>query len=164
MALSMKLPNNITTEGPCMICLSEKELNEIKEGKPMPSWKFLPWIMEFLGIPLRVKDPPPPAEDSETDKEWDEETLKKHNDKKKKKAKEKEAARKAEEAKQAAKMERANKRREAIEQGLNLEELGLQESEEEIIIEDCSLDQLVLQENDDKSLPDVDRFILIGFP
>ena len=97
--MSIKLPNNSTTEGPCMICLSEKELNEIKEGKPMPSWKFLPWIMEFLGIPLRIKDPPPPAEDSVTDDEWDEETKKKHVDKKKKKMKEKEAARKAEEAK-----------------------------------------------------------------
>ena len=164
MAMSMKLPNNITTDGPCMICLSEKELNDIKEGKPMPSWKFLPWVMEFLGIPLRVKDPPPPAEDSATDKEWDEETLKKHNDKKKKKAKEKEAARKAEEAKAAAKLERANKRHEALEQGLSLEDLGLQDSEEEIIIEDCSLDQLVLQENDDQTLPAVDRFILLGFP
>ena len=130
----------------------------------MPSWKFLPWIMEFLGIPLRVKDPPPPEPDSQTDEEWDEETKKKHIDKKKKKSKEKEALRKAEEAKAAAKQERGNKRKEAIESGLNLEELGLQESEEEIIIEDCSLDQLVLQENDDKSLPEVNKFILIGFP
>ena len=47
---------------------------------------------------------------------------------------------------------------------MNLAELGLEESEEEIIIDDCSLEQLVLQENDDKSLPEVDRFILIGFP
>lgn len=52
--MPLKLPNNITNEGPCMICLSEAELNDIKEGKPFPSWKFLPWIMEFLGIPLRA--------------------------------------------------------------------------------------------------------------
>ena len=95
MEKTIKLPNNITTEGPCEICLSEKELTEIKEGKPMPSWKFLPWIMEFLEIPLRVKDPPPPEPDSQTDEEGDEETKKKHAEKKKKKNKEKELAKKA---------------------------------------------------------------------
>ena len=59
--MPQKLPNNISgeVEGPCMISLSESELNEIKEGKPFASWKFIPWIMEFLGIALRVKEPPP---------------------------------------------------------------------------------------------------------
>jgi hypothetical protein len=40
-----------------MICLSSEELQEIKEGKPFPAWKFLPWIMEYLGVPLMVKPP-----------------------------------------------------------------------------------------------------------
>jgi len=107
--MPMKLPNNITTEGPCMVCMSEQELLDIKNGMPIPSWKFLPWIMEFLGVPLRVKDPPPPEEDSETDEEMKEDPvrLKEHNDKKKKKEKEKkkaeEAAKKAAEEAAAAK-------------------------------------------------------------
>jgi hypothetical protein len=150
-SMPVKLPNNITNEGPCMICMSESELAEIKEGKPIPSWKFLPWIMDFLNIPLRVKDPPSPEEDSETDAEWDEARLKQHKDKIKKKKKEAEAKKKAEEEAAAAKADRALKRKDAVEQGLNLEELGLQDSEEEKIIEDGRL-------------PPVDRFILVGFP
>lgn len=105
--MPVKLPNNITDEGECMISLSEGELNEIKEGKPFPSWKFLPWIMEFLGVDLRVKDPPPPEEDSVTDEEWDEARLKQHKDKMKKKRKEAEAAAKAAAEATAAKAERA---------------------------------------------------------
>ena len=61
-----------------MIGLSEAELNEIKEGKPFPSYKFLPWIMEFLGIPLRATEPPPPEPDSDTDPGWDDQRLKQH--------------------------------------------------------------------------------------
>lgn len=144
LSMPMKLPNNITNEGPCMICMSESELNDIKEGKPIPSWKFLPWIMEFLGIPMRIKDPPPPEEDSETDAEWDEARVKQHKDKVKKKKKEADAKKKAEDDAAAAKADRAQKRKEAMEQGLNLEELGLQESEEEKIIEDVPIDWLVL--------------------
>lgn len=164
LSMPAKLPNNITNEGPCMICMSESELNDIKEGKPIPSWKFLPWIMEFLGIPMRIKDPPPPEEDSETDAEWDEARVKQHKDKIKKKKKEADAKKKAEDDAIAAKADRAQKRKEALEQGLNLEELGLQESEEEKIIEDVPIDWLVLQEHEDGSLPEVQRFILVGFP
>lgn len=164
LAMPVKLPNNITDEGECMISMSEAELNDIKEGKPFPSWKFLPWIMEFLGVELRVKDPPPPEEDSATDEEWDEARLKQHRDKIKKKKKEAEAKAKAEAEAAAAKAERAAKRKDAMEQGLNLEELGLQESEDEKVIEDVNIDMLVLQENEDGSLPEVNRFILIGFP
>ena len=163
-SMPVKLPNNITNEGPCMICMSESELAEIKEGKPIPSWKFLPWIMDFFNIPLRVKDPPSPEEDSETDAEWDEARLKQHKDKIKKKKKEAEAKKKAEEEAAAAKADRALKRKDAVEQGLNLEELGLQDSEEEKIIEDVPIDWLVLQEYEDGRLPPVDRFILVGFP
>ena len=113
--MSPKLPNNITEDGDCMVGLNEAELNDIKEGKPFPSWKFLPWVMEFLGVLLRVKDPPPPEEDSQTDEEWDEARLKQHKDKMKKKRKEADAAAKAAAEAAAAKAERAAKRKEAIE-------------------------------------------------
>jgi len=144
LGLPVKLPNNLTEEGPCMICMSEAELNEIKEGKPMPSWKFLPWVMEFLGVRMRVKDPPPPEEDSETDAEWDDAKLKMHKEKMKKKKKDAETAAKAAQEAAAAKADRAQKRQEAIAQGLNLEDVGLQESEEEKIIEDVPIDRLIL--------------------
>jgi hypothetical protein len=32
----------------------------IKEGKKFESWKFIPWILEFMGIPLAQRPPPPP--------------------------------------------------------------------------------------------------------
>lgn len=50
-----KPPNNIVEEGRCMVCLSQEELDKIKNGEPIPSWKFLPWILEHLGIPLKRK-------------------------------------------------------------------------------------------------------------
>jgi len=59
---------------------------------------------------------------------------------------------------------RAQRRKEAIEQGLSLEELGLQESEEEKIIEDVPIERIILEADEDGKLPKVDRFILIGFP
>ena len=164
MAQPAKLPNNISDQGPCMICLSESELNDIKEGKPFPSWKFLPWILEFLGIKLDIKPPPAPEPDSETDAEWDEQRKKEHDNKKKKKKKEKEAAEKAKAEAEAAKAERAARRKEAVENGLNLEELGLQESEEEIIIEDLSIERFIPAKYEDGSPVPVQSFILLGFP
>ena len=142
-AMPAKLPNNITEEGPCMVCLSEEELEAIKQGQPFPSWKFLPWILEFLEIPLAVKPPIKPPEDSVTDDEWDDAKKTEHANKKKKKKKQAEEKKKAEAEAAAAKADRANRRREAIEAGLSLEELGLQESEEEIIIEDLSIERLI---------------------
>ncbi len=147
-----------------MLCLSEQELNEIKEGKPFPSWKFLPWILEFLEIPLTVKPPPPPEEDSETDADWDEARKQEHVNKKKKKKKEADAAAKAAAEAAAAKADRANRRKEAIENGLNLEELGLQDSEEEIIIEDLSIERFIPALEEDESVIPIQSFILIGFP
>jgi hypothetical protein len=70
MSLPQKLPNNITNEGPCMVCMSEQELNDIKEGKPIDAAKFIPWILEYLGLPLKVAPPPPEAPDSATDSQW----------------------------------------------------------------------------------------------
>jgi hypothetical protein len=50
--------------------LSEQELNDIKEGKPIDAAKFIPWILEYLGLPLKVAPPPPEAPDSATDSQW----------------------------------------------------------------------------------------------
>ena len=47
-----KPPNNVSNDGPCMICMSEQELLEIKEGKQFPAWKFIPWVLEYLDVPL----------------------------------------------------------------------------------------------------------------
>jgi YHS domain-containing protein len=58
--MAEKLPNNISEEGPCMICLSQKELDDIRDHKPFPAAKFMPWILEFLGVPLALRPPPPP--------------------------------------------------------------------------------------------------------
>ena len=50
-----KLPNNICTDlGPCMVSMNEEELESLKKGEKFDSWKFLPWILEYLDIPLRV--------------------------------------------------------------------------------------------------------------
>lgn len=54
LAFERKPPNNITSSGPCMIGLSAEELAEIKEGKPFATWKFLPWVLEYLGVPLAI--------------------------------------------------------------------------------------------------------------
>jgi hypothetical protein len=67
LAMSVKLPNNVSQKGPCKICMSEQELNEIKEGKMFPAWKFLPWVMEYLDVPLQEKPPTPPEEIVEPD-------------------------------------------------------------------------------------------------
>lgn len=54
--LEDKLPNNIINEeGPCMIGMSDSELEEVRNGKVLPAWKFLPWICEYLGVPLMEK-------------------------------------------------------------------------------------------------------------
>lgn len=43
-------------------------------------------------------------------------------------------------------------------------ELGLEESEEEIIIDDLPIDDLVLKEDENGNKPYVGGFILLGFP
>ena len=63
------------------------------------------------------------------------------------------------------KEEKRRRREEAREQGLDLAELGLEESEEEpVIIEDLSIDQMVLKIDETGKAPFVGGFILIGYP
>jgi len=35
----------------------------------IPTWKFLVWICEYLGIPLMQKPPPPPGKEEEINPE-----------------------------------------------------------------------------------------------
>lgn len=53
-------PNNVIP-GQSKISLSQEEINEIKTGKPFPSWRFIPWILDHLGYPL-MRQPDPPEE------------------------------------------------------------------------------------------------------
>jgi hypothetical protein len=51
-----KLPNNVLPYK-SKISLSEAEFDEIKAGRPFPSWKFIPWILDELGHELMKKPP-----------------------------------------------------------------------------------------------------------
>ena len=67
---------------------------------------------------------------------------------------------------EAAKKERDRKRDEARAAGIPLADIGLEETEEEIIIDDLPLDQLTISTEplEDGTMPKIDRIILIGFP
>ena len=130
----------------------------------MPSWKFIPWILEFLQVPLRVKEKPPPTPESETDDAWSEGRLKGHKEKKKKRKKDLEMRLKAEAEAQAAKADRAAKRQQAIEAGQNLKDVGLEETEEEIEIPDVPIDWLIPAKDENGNKYPIEKFILIGFP
>jgi len=119
LAMPTKLPNNIeSVDGPpCMISMSQEELDSIKEGKVMPTWKFLPWVLEFLDIPLEARAKPEVQEVEINEEELTPEELvaKKKKDKAAAEAAKKKA--KEEEAEMARKSERATKRAQAIEEG-----------------------------------------------
>jgi hypothetical protein len=117
LALPIKPPNNITTVGPCMICLSQEELQEIKDGKPFPAWKFLPWVLEFLGVPLMVKPPEVKVVVEPNPDEMNDEEKKAYEKLKIKKAEEKKKKDKEEADAKAAKEDRARRRAEALENG-----------------------------------------------
>ncbi len=90
MAMPTKLPNNVTDEGPCMVSMSEEELQQIRDGKFIPSWKFLPWVLEYLGVPLMQRPPAPPGEVVEPNvEEMTDEERKAYEKEQKKKAEEK---------------------------------------------------------------------------
>jgi hypothetical protein len=58
-----------------MICMSEQELQDVKDGKQIHTWKFLPWVLEYLGVPLMQKPPSPeePVAEPNPDEMTDEE-------------------------------------------------------------------------------------------
>ena len=84
----------------------------------------------------------------------------------KRKREEEERKKKEEEDLQKFKEDRRRRRQEAIEAGQDPVAMGIEDSEEEpIIIEDLSIDQLVLKEDEATGkLPFVGGFILIGYP
>ena len=53
------LPNNVV---PALskVGLSQSEIDEIKNGKPFPAWRFIPWVLDHLGYELMKRPPPPP--------------------------------------------------------------------------------------------------------
>lgn len=132
LANDVHLPNNVV-ENLSAISMSQEEINEIKDGKVMPAWKFIPWIFEFLGIELMEK-PVQPEDDQEPNfDDMDDDQKKEWEEKKKKKEKLEEQKRKEEQQKQAEKEDRRRRREEARAKGEDLAELGLEESEEEPI-------------------------------
>jgi len=159
------VPNNVIP-GLSEIGLSEVEVEEIKTGRPFPSWKFIPWILDELGHELMQRPPPPPPEEGEEPEPvemTEEEAAAAAKEKKKKEAEEAKKAKEAEEAAKA-KEERAKRRAEAVAAGQDLAALGLEESEEEEKIEDLSIDNLVLKVDDNGQVPFVGGFLLLGFP
>jgi hypothetical protein len=164
MALPIKPPNNLTNIGPCMVCLSAEELQEIKDGKPFPAWKFLPWIMEHLGVPLMIKPPQVKEVVEPNIEEMTEDEKKAYEKEQKKKAEEKKKKDKEEADAKAAKDERAKKRAEALEAGQDLAELGLEESEEEIKIDDLPIDQIIVQKDEEGNFPKIGQIVMFGFP
>jgi hypothetical protein len=133
------------------IGMSESELQEVIEGKAFPAWKFIPWILDFLGHELEKRRPPPPeikeGEEVNEEEEIAEEDVKKKKEHDAKKKKEEEEKKKKEEEDiNRQKEDRRRRRQEAIEQGLDLAELGLENEDEEIIfVEDLPIHQLALK-------------------
>lgn len=141
--------------------MSDQELNEIKEGKMFPAWKFLPWVMEYLGVPLMELPPIPPGEVVEPDvTQMTDEEKKLFDKEQKKKAEEKKKKDKEEEELKKAKADRQTKRQEARDNGEEPEP----DTEEEIKIADLSLDQLIPRVDENGNKPVIGKFILIGFP
>jgi hypothetical protein len=162
LARDVPIPNNVIPDL-SEVGLSQSEIDDIKLGKPFPSWKFIPWILDELGLKLMKRPPPPEPEEPDLDEFTEEQKAQMEKDKKKKAAEEAKKAKEEEEAKKA-KEERRKKREEAVEKGLDLAELGLEESEEEIKVDDLSIEELVLQTDENGKLPHVGGFILLGFP
>lgn len=110
MAFERKPPNNVSTAGTCLVSLSQEELNEIKDGKQFAAWKFLPWVLEYLGVPLAVLPKVEQAAAEPNIDEMNEEEKKVYEKEQKKKAEEKKKKEKEEEELKKQKMERARKR------------------------------------------------------
>lgn len=109
--------------------------------------------MEFLGVPLMIKPPEVKVIVEPNVEEMNEEEKKAYEKELKKKAEEKKKKDKEEADAKTAKDERAKRRAEAIEAGHDLAEVGLEESEEEIKIEDLPIDQLIVAKDANGNLP-----------
>lgn len=96
--------------------------------------------------------------------EMTEDEKKAYEKEQKKKAEEKKKKDKEEADAKAAKEERARKRAEAIEAGQDLAEVGLEESEEEIKIDDLPIDQIIVQKDAEGNFPKIGQIVMFGFP
>jgi hypothetical protein len=104
------VPNNVE-EGNSRIGLSWTEIEDIKSGKPFPSWKFIPWVLDFLGHKLMKRPPPLEAPEAEVNpEELEGEELANYEKAQKKKEQEQAAKQKVEAEEAAAKAERARVR------------------------------------------------------
>ena len=56
-SLEIHIPNNPVPGG--RIGMSEQELVDVMDGKVFPTWKYIPWIFDYLGFELEKKRPPP---------------------------------------------------------------------------------------------------------
>lgn len=120
-----KLPNNIvdTTleeekqremEGRCSISMSQEELDKLRDGHSLPAWKFLPWILEYLEVPMKRRPIVPKEKEPEPDVNEMDDAEKKAYALVQKKRMQEEAKRNKEQAeKDAAKADRDKRREEA---------------------------------------------------
>ena len=136
-----------------MIGLSAEELAEIKDGKPFATWKFLPWILEHLGVPLAIQPKVEQVVAEPNLEEMNEEEKKSYEKEQKKKSEEKKKKEKEEEELRKQKEDRARRRAEAIEAGQDLAEAGLEESEEEVKIEDLSITRMMAARDKEGNIP-----------
>lgn len=147
--------------------LSETEIAEIRSGKPFPSWRFIPWVLDHLGYELMRRPPPPePVQEIVDPNELEPEARAKWD--KEQKLKAAAAAKKAKELEleAAAKAEREKKRQELEAAGATASELAALDSDpEDVKVDDLSIDELVLGVDEESGkAPSVGGFILLGFP
>ena len=155
------VPNNVE-EGTSRIGLSWAEIEEIKSGKPCPSGKFIPWILDYLGHKLMKRPPPPEEPEEAVDPETLEgEELEAYNAAQKLKQQKANQKKKEEEEAAKAKAARAEARRQQLEEGVPPEEI---EDSPEEKPEDLSIDDLVLRVEEGEPRPYVGGFILLGYP
>jgi hypothetical protein len=97
------IPNNpaYVSLGLSRIGLNDSEINDVIEGKPFAAWKFIPWLLDYLGYDLEKKKPPPPEPKEEgielEDEDLDDDQRKKKEIEAKKKRDEEEKKKKEEE-------------------------------------------------------------------
>ena len=86
-----------------MVSMSNDELEAIKRGEVFATWKFLPWVLEYLEIPLMVKAKPEVKEVEPNFEEMTPEEQKEYNKVQKAKAEKEKKAAKEREAEEARK-------------------------------------------------------------
>jgi hypothetical protein len=150
------------------IGLSADEISAIMRGTPFPSWRFIPWILHHLGYELMRRPQAPEVEEVVDIENMTPEEKTAYEKAQKKKQQELLKLEKDREQARLAKEQRDAQRAAARERGdtqSQLERDGLGDSEEEIKVDDLSIDDLVLKVDEETGkAPFVGGFILLGFP